>query len=61
MATNKFSKAAAGPMQKGKPNPPSDLSPKGAAVGGTGTAKKTFTKSIKAEKRYAPKVVIKGG
>jgi hypothetical protein len=57
----RFKKSAEAPMMKGKPNPPSDLSPKGAAVGGTDTAKKSFTKSIKAEKRYQPKVVLKGG
>lgn len=49
---NKFKKASP---------PEGATNPKAPAVAGTKDSKKTFQKSIKAEKRYQPKVVMKGG
>ena len=49
---NRFKKAS-------PPDAPGN--PKAPAVAGQKDSKKSFNKSIKAEKRYQPKVVMKGG
>lgn len=51
MAQNKFKKSSP---------PTGATSPSAPAVAGTKEQKKTFNRSIKAEKRYTPKVVMKG-